>query len=150
VSLPARPAPGPRLLAAKGATVDAHSSWGLRVLAVRDGERITVTLEGELDLASAPYLLSRLLPEARRPGGSGRVVEIDVGALTFIDVAGIAALVDVATVTMRGNGVFRLRRPTRQLDRLIGLLGLDDALPRDVPSRDTDAVDPAAADPRER
>jgi anti-anti-sigma factor len=131
--------------------VDAHSSWGLRVLAVRDAERITVTLEGELDLASAPYLLSRLLPEARRPGGTGRrVVEVDVGALTFVDVAGIAALVDIAAATMRSNGVFRLRRPTRQLDRLIGLLGLDDALPRDVPPRDVDADNPAAADPRER
>jgi anti-anti-sigma factor len=120
--------------------MDAQSSWGLRVLTSRDGPRIVVTLEGELDLASAAYLRSRLLPESRHAAGQPLVLEVDAAALTFVDVAGIGALVEIATAAARAGGAFRLRRTTTQLDRLIEMLGLDAVLQPDATS----------ADPRER
>jgi anti-anti-sigma factor len=115
-------------LAARSHPMDAPSSWGLRVLTVRDGPRISVTLEGELDLASAAYLRTRLLPTSRPPVGPAPVLVIDASGLGFVDVAGVGALVDIAEAAVRAGGAFQLRRTTPQLDRLIGLLGLDAVL----------------------
>jgi anti-anti-sigma factor len=96
--------------------MDAQSSWGLRVLTTRDGPRSVVTLEGELDLASAAYLRSRLLPDSRHAGGAPVVLDVDAAGLTFVDVAGVGALIDIATAAGRAGA---------QLDRLIELLRLD-------------------------
>ena len=57
----------------------------------RDPECSTVTLSGELDLASAPQLRGVLEDLAADPSAQ---VRIDMQALTFLDSSGISALVE--------------------------------------------------------
>jgi anti-anti-sigma factor len=96
----------------------------LRVSTARAGARVTVALAGELDLASAPYLLERLR-SLDGPGDAPRQVLVDAGSLAFIDVAGVRALCRLAEqLAAAGIGV-ELRRSTPQLDRLLRLLGID-------------------------
>ena len=97
---------------------------GLRVVAVRNGPRITVTLDGELDLASAPHLRATVLPMIR-PADPPSEIVLDATALGFADVAGIAAVVDVVTEARRCGGDAWLANPSRQLTRLLKLLNLD-------------------------
>ena len=92
----------------------------------RDGPRVTVSLAGELDLASAPHLLERLLPLGRRRAGEPPAeVLLDAGRLAFIDVAGLDALIKVSAALNAAGGSLRLRRSTALLDRMLTVLRLD-------------------------
>ncbi|MFL6136925.1 MAG: STAS domain-containing protein [Frankiaceae bacterium] len=103
----------------------------LRVMTTRAGAQVVVALAGELDLASAPFLLERL---SSLDGGGSRParVLIDAGSLTFIDVAGVRALCALADALAAAGTSVALRRSTPQLDRLLRLLGIGPGL---VPGR---------------
>lgn len=83
-----------------------------------------VSIRGELDLASAPEFRNAL-DEAL---GRALLVIIDLRALTFIDSAGLHAIID-ADARARGSGHrLVLIRGSGQVDRLFKLVALTDRL----------------------
>jgi anti-anti-sigma factor len=94
-----------------------------------------VTVEGELDLASAPTLeleLDRL--EWRPP----RLLLMDLRGLTFMDVAGIRVLLAAHERAERRGHELAIVRGAPIVERLMQLLGLDSVLdliddPAEVP-----------------
>ena len=80
----------------------------LRIDVARTGQSITVTLVGELDLATAPFLRQTL---ADAENVSGPEVILDLRDLKFIDSVGLYILL---------NAQRRLRRQSRTLAVICG------------------------------
>jgi anti-sigma B factor antagonist len=79
-----------------------------------------LVVSGELDLATAPQL-SRALDAASSEGPA--TVHLDLSGITFIDCAGLQALV-LGRRAARGRGRDLLvRRTSRRVDRLCSLTG---------------------------
>jgi anti-sigma B factor antagonist len=70
--------------------------------------------DGELDLEASPGLRELLLEAVR----STRLVILDLRALTFIDSAGIHAILDAATATRRDGGSLVVVRGPAQVERV--------------------------------
>jgi anti-anti-sigma factor len=79
-------------------------------------------LHGELDACSATCLRARLTPAAI----AGQDIVVDPAGLSFVDTAGVIALVDLLRMATTAGGSLRLTRPPRLLRRLLALSGLDD------------------------
>ena len=91
---------------------------GQLTVSITENGRIAVT--GALDLACAGQLYStveRLRAEADRP------VVIDLSGVTFCDSTGLSSLI----WAHHQNAV--LANPSRRLDRLLAITGLDEHLP---------------------
>jgi anti-anti-sigma factor len=82
-----------------------------------ESQDIVVALTGELDVATAPVLGSRL--ETLGRDGHGRLV-IDVSALTFCDCSGLGTLVRAHRRAARGGGWVRLCGAAGGIERIIG------------------------------
>lgn len=83
-----------------------------------------ITLNGELDLASAPEL-ERELQEAEA-AGPARVL-IDLSGLGFMDSTGLQALLRVRERANGGSFELALRRGTHQVQRVFELTKTVDA-----------------------
>jgi anti-sigma B factor antagonist len=79
-------------------------------------------LRGELDAYSAICLTARLKPLAM----AGRNIVVDSAGLSFVDTAGVSALVDLLRVATAAGGSLRLTKPPRLLRRLLTLAGIND------------------------
>ena len=91
------------------------------IVASTDGDVGRVTITGELDTDSAPRLISTVHEIAVPPR---RGVELDCEGVTFLDSAGVRALI-VARNEATKNGVdLVLVRPSAQLTRVIEMTGL--------------------------
>ena len=95
-----------------------------------------VTLSGELDAGTAGRLRS-LLNELLLAGKSNLV--LDLSGLTFIDSAGLAALLSAAKGTRRGGGRLLLSGPAPTVRKVMALTGIDVVLTT------VDSVDEALA-----
>lgn len=98
----------------------------LRTTVDRAGRSVVVRASGELDLATAPAL-RRAVVDAGSPGPVHLVV--DLSDVTFVDAAGLSALLHCADVVRAGGGGLRLSSPSRMLRRMLRLLDLEDRLP---------------------
>ena len=87
-----------------------------RPAAHRAGESVVV-VRGEVDLATAPEVRRRLLT----PAG---VVVLDASAITFIDCAGLRAVLGARAVLAARGQELRLRAPSPALTRLVDWTGL--------------------------
>ena len=76
-------------------------------------------LDGELDLATAP-----LLKEALVDLGSERDVHLDLALLTFLDSAGLHAIVALAQ-SLDGNHSVVLVNPSTAVRRCLEITGID-------------------------
>ncbi|SDM42193.1 STAS domain-containing protein [Allokutzneria albata] len=96
-------------------------SCGIR-FAIRQPNLVLVHVRGELDLATAPDLESRLVTTvvAQRRG----VLVVDLARLDFLGVAGINALLKVRCQAERRNVEFRLVAATRTVLLPLELLDL--------------------------
>lgn len=83
-------------------------------------------LSGELDLTSAGSLLARLQPAVDL---AGRVVVVDMHGLTFVDCAGLSALVEARTGIARHGIELVLAAPTGPVSRLLSLTGTRRIIP---------------------
>lgn len=84
---------------------------------------IVLTLEGELDLASASKLEQELLSvEAGRP----RRVVVDLGGLTFMDSTGMRTLALAQRRSLADSHELVLRRGPHQVQRVFELTGSQD------------------------
>lgn len=83
------------------------------------GPELLMTVSGELDIAGAPVVATMYA----EPATAGcRCVVVDVSGLTFIDGAGLRALLAVSEA--RGEDFeIRLRSPSRPVMRLLELSG---------------------------
>jgi anti-sigma B factor antagonist len=93
---------------------------------VRDDDRYTLLLTGELDLASAPAL-EQILTELCTDGASGIV--LDLSRLAFIDSTGLRTILTGMAICERHICGFWLIPGTSAVQRVFQLTGLGDKLP---------------------
>ena len=103
----------------------------LRASVSRTGSTTVVTLVGELDLATADRLRTRLHAIVRADPPPRRLV-LDVGGLDFVDAAGISVLLSAQRALAAGGGTVVLRSPSRIVNRVVKVLQLQDLLPAEV------------------
>jgi anti-sigma B factor antagonist len=98
----------------------------LAVQEIVAGGAHTLLLSGELDMASSPELHEH----ARRLCTNGtRAITLDLSGLTFIDVRGLRAILDVRELSQRHGYELRLIAGASHIQRLFELTGILDALP---------------------
>jgi len=97
----------------------------LRWSVAAEESEIVVALAGELDLATVEPL-GRLLGEVLqcRP----TTVAVDAARVTFLDSSGIQCLVDAAEAAATAGCKLVVQRPTANVVRVLGILGLDELL----------------------
>lgn len=93
------------------------------------GDTCTITVTGELDLASTPDLRDAL---ARAEGGAWAVIMLDLAQLTFIDSAGIRVLLEAAAFSRDHGDRLRIRPGHEsQVARLLEVTAVQRLLPLD-------------------
>jgi anti-sigma B factor antagonist len=94
--------------------------------AVSDPSSVTVVLDGEIDIATAPAIRRFLL--AVISGGDVHLA-VDMSGVTFVGAAGIGVLVAAANRAREAGGGLSLLAPSPQVRRLLDVLHLDAILP---------------------
>ncbi len=84
-----------------------------------------IAVTGELDLASSPALEEQLAV-AQETGA--KLVIVDLRALEFIDSTGLGVLIKAHQHAQASGRSFALVRGPSQVQRLLGLTGLEDRL----------------------
>jgi anti-anti-sigma factor len=85
--------------------------------------RVVVRAVGELDLDSGDLLRTATL---RALGDAGVDLVVDLSGVTFIDCAGLAALLSARREVREHGGDLRIAGPSALARRLLGLTGLAD------------------------
>lgn len=89
-----------------------------------DVEVRTLAVTGEIDIATAEALVSEAFDEL--DAGPG-ILELDLGAVTFLDSSGLSALVRIRSEATGRDIALRLTRVPPAVARVIEVSGLDDA-----------------------
>jgi len=97
----------------------------LELREVRGEARLTLELEGEVDLASAALLADALTSIDASPL---KTVILDLSALTFIDSTGLRAILTGRNHCVEQGAEFQLIPGPPQVQRLFSLVGLLDVL----------------------
>ena len=82
---------------------------------------IEIRLSGELDLASAPALWSRLAPVIQTAGHSRPRLVLNVSGLEFMDAAGLGAVIRLANWVRSTGGSMSIRSPRPLVRRVLDL-----------------------------
>ena len=91
----------------------------------RDNGEVTLTPDGELDLAAAPDLEARLAEaESRDP----KLITVDMAAVGFIDSTGLRVLLGAAARARDGGWRFQISAPAEQVSKLLALTRSDAVL----------------------
>jgi anti-anti-sigma factor len=88
-----------------------------------NGEHV-LTLCGELDLSNASSVLAHVIDSDLGPD---ELLVIDLAGVTFVDSSGLIALLHAEHYLTGRSCHFALRRPTRQVLRVLELAGLADS-----------------------
>jgi anti-sigma B factor antagonist len=89
---------------------------------VSDPPSVTVVVDGEIDVATAPAIRRFLM--AAISGGDVDLA-VDMSGVTFIGAAGIGVLVAAANRAREAGGGLSLLAPSPQVRRLLDVLHLD-------------------------
>jgi anti-anti-sigma factor len=104
-------------------------SWqveSLRVVVIREGDVITVVVDGRLDRSGAERFRSCVMEAlSRRP----EMLAVDASALTFVDSPGMAGLLRVRHAVTDAGVAFGLSGASRALRRVAELAGFEALLP---------------------
>jgi anti-sigma B factor antagonist len=103
------------------------------------GDRATIQIGGEIDLATCPQLQALLVELVDR--GCHQLI-VDLERVSFLDCAGIRVLVDTLRRVQEHGGSLRLVRPTRLVERVLVLTGMTTVFPID-----TSLGEPLATEP---
>ncbi len=95
-------------------------------IALAEDDSIQISPHGELDLATAPELQVQL--DRFLSAGAARTVTLDLSGLTFIDSAGIRAVVDARRQSGRNHSTLRLLKASPEIMNVLRLAGLLDEL----------------------
>ena len=93
---------------------------------------MTVTVGGELDIESGPCLRDRL---TRMIWANNPRLALDLTGVTFIDCAGLTALLTARKAAQAQGGWLRVVAVSRCVGRLIEITRLQDVLVRPLPPR---------------
>jgi anti-sigma B factor antagonist len=85
-----------------------------------------VSLDGSVDAASAPQVKEAIEPFL---AGHGVIVVLDLGALSFIDSAGLGVLIGAQRRLRERDSELRLTRVPSHVQKLLHITALDQALP---------------------
>lgn len=88
-------------------------------------DKATVRMIGNLDRGTVPALRKPLLRVALR--GGIHAVEVDLSAVSAMDTAGVAVLVEMLRTVQKGGAQFCLCGVSESLRRVIQLTRLDEA-----------------------
>jgi anti-anti-sigma factor len=121
---------------------------GLQIDELVAGQRCTLILGGELDIASAASLHSAIA-RVRATGAATSAITLDLRGLIFIDSTGLAEIILTGKLCDRDGYEFALIPGPRAVQRLFELTGLIDALPFIETATETnlDGAAPAAIGP---
>ncbi len=92
----------------------------------RDGDVVTLRLEGELDWSTAPRLLAEV---ERWLAAGGRKLVVDLAGVAFADSSGLGALVGTWHRARRAGASLLLDGPGDSVSLALALTGLDAVLP---------------------
>jgi len=98
----------------------------LGIRSEQDGAVCTVTLEGEVDVYTAPQLKERLV--ALLDGGCVSVI-IDLEKVAFIDSSGLGVLVSALRRAREKDGVVRIVCTRDSILKIFRITGLDKVFP---------------------
>ncbi|HWC38071.1 MAG TPA: STAS domain-containing protein [Acidimicrobiales bacterium] len=90
-----------------------------------DGRSTVLSVQGELDMATAPELRTALARLANRKCD----VVVDLSRVTFMDSSGIRVLLDAHQSMVRVDGRFALGAASRAVTRALKLTQLDQVIP---------------------
>jgi anti-anti-sigma factor len=109
------------------ATLDRQrEAGGLGVKLEQEGERVLVRLSGHLDLTSTDAFDAGLRRAVR---WSDFGVVLDLSGVTFIDSAGLHALIGAWTLCLTSRRELVVLSASEQVKQMIELSGLEDLLP---------------------
>ncbi len=91
----------------------------------REGERVVLSLDGELDLASVPLLESEV--ENATLDDPATIV-LDLRKLEFIDSTGLRAILSLDQRSTERGQAFALVRGSQQVQRLMSMTRVDEHL----------------------
>jgi len=91
-------------------------------------DTVEIFLRGEFDLSSIHASQEVLEFAAERVAEKRRPVVVDLASLTFFDAAGIKFLVRLETVAGIASTTFCVRNASRDIRRLIEIVGLEKLL----------------------
>jgi anti-anti-sigma factor len=80
---------------------------------------VQLAVTGELDLGTAGRL--RLVARAALSGRTGTTLSIDMAQVTFIDAAGVGALIAISNDAQAGGNIIAITRPSRCVVRILEL-----------------------------
>lgn len=103
---------------------------------------VVIHIVGEIDLAAAPQVRAALRTSLTGPALPTQV-RVDLAAASFIDAAGVGALVDGREAARRAGVGFSIDSPTGVVRRVLDILGLTDALHLDRARPTTPPVRPS-------
>ena len=97
----------------------------LHVRVLRSGTDAVIALRGELDFSNAKVLQHSLQTVLDGTPPAVRTVIVDCAELQFLDVAGLAVLLEARNELHTRRGRLLLRRPTPSVQRMIELAAVD-------------------------
>ena len=97
---------------------DLTGRLAVRVCSARPGE---IEIAGELDIATRDVLLAVVRGRRRRSGD----LRVDAGGISFVDMAGLESLLQVARETRADGARFEITVASRSLSRLTRMTGTD-------------------------
>jgi anti-sigma B factor antagonist len=89
----------------------------------RDGATAVVSIDGEIEFATAPKLRATLL-ELVHDGPT--CIVLDLAGVSFLDSAGISLLIQAKKRLATGSAELVLRRPRSNVRRVLQVTGVDD------------------------
>jgi anti-sigma B factor antagonist len=96
------------------------------IIALREeNDRMVVTMEGELDMANAPLLQSRI--ESGELAAAKTVV-LDLQQLTFLDSTGLRVILAARELCWRRGQEFAVTPGSQQVQRLLSVTGVGEHL----------------------
>ena len=98
----------------------------LSLSSTRIGPVQTLSLSGELDLASVDTVENELL---RAEAQDVRTIVLDLAGLTFLDSSGIRFLIAAVARSRADSCRLVMRRPPEVVRRVLRIAGVDDRLP---------------------
>ena len=91
-----------------------------------------VRLTGEIDIANADRIPQQVVAAvASAPAG----VVLDMSGVTFIDSTGIGAMIAARNACLSSGRSLQIAAPSRQVQRMLALTGLDDVFAVVGPAR---------------
>ena len=84
---------------------------------------VVVALVGEADASRADRVREKLMVEVS--GHPGRVVEVDLGGVDFVDSSLLAVFLVAARDAAANGGALKLRNPSQRFAEILATTGLD-------------------------